>query len=375
VCLLILPVCGSLLARFSFPFCETRAAIKIYPPNLFQGSVRIINNDDNRALRIEFIFSSLTVVLLFGILALPLSVNRSSTHSIKHIESISSILLPSIMTTSSDFLTSFLGLDGKVALITGSTAGLGRAMAEVLLQAGCKVVINGRNPERTQTAVDEIRTSIGLLENATGGGTTRVLAAAGDTSEPQAAQAIIEKIQSTYGRLDIVVNNAGVNLPEGSFEEQYSSEQWEKISRVNIQGPMNISYAALALLKKSPAGRIINVSSMIGHVGDAKNPLYTMTKSAILMFTKSLAVDLAGGGNTESQNITVNSISPGIFSTDMNAKFTQDPEALQKVENTIPMRRLGKPKELAGAVLYLASDAASYTTGGDILVDGGFVAV
>lgn len=271
---------------------------------------------------------------------------------------------------SNDFLTSFIGLEGKVALVTGSTSGLGRAIAETLLQAGCKVVINGRNAERTQKAVEEILAMTGTDED--DASTTMVLAAAGDTSDPKAAKAIVEKIQSAHGRLDIVVNNAGINLPEGSFEEQYSSDEWEKISRVNIQGPMNLSHEALSLLKKSPAGRIINVSSMIGHVGDAKNPLYTMTKSAILTFTKSLAIDLAR--NPDSQNMTVNSISPGVFSTDMNAKFTQDQEALSKVENSIPMRRLGQPKELAGAVLYLASDAASYTMGSDILVDGGFVA-
>lgn len=136
-----------------------------------------------------------------------------------------------------------------------------------------------------------------------------------------------------------------------------------------------MAHAALPLLKQSPAGRIINVSSMIGHVGDAKNPLYTMTKAAMLMFTKSLAADLAGKVEDDGNHMTVNSISPGIFATEMNAKFTQDPEALAKVERTVPMRRLGQPQELAGAVLYLASEAASYTTGSDILVDGGFVAV
>jgi NAD(P)-dependent dehydrogenase (short-subunit alcohol dehydrogenase family) len=292
-----------------------------------------------------------------------------NTHNMKQTFARSITSMRSSSGKNNDFLTSFIGLEGKVALVTGSTSGLGRAIAETLLQAGCKVVINGRNPERTQKAVEEILAVTGTNDD---DASAMVLAAAGDTSDPKAAKAIVEKIQSKHGRLDILVNNAGINLPEGSFEDQYSSEQWEKISRVNIQGPMNLSHAALALLKKSPAGRLINVSSMIGHVGDAKNPLYTMTKSAILTFTKSLAVDLAG--KPDSQNMTVNSISPGVFSTDMNAKFIQDPEALAKVENSIPMRRLGQPKELAGAVLYLASDAASYTMGSDILVDGGFVA-
>ena len=202
----------------------------------------------------------------------------------------------------------------------------------------------------------------------------KVFAAAGDTSDPAAAKAIVDKINSTFGRLDMLVNNAGINLPEGSFQEQYSPENWQKISRVNMEGPMNMTHEALHLIKtSSPSGRIINVSSMIGHVGDARNPLYTMTKASMLMFTKSLAVDLAR--NPDSQHVTVNSISPGIFETEMNSKFTSDEQALKDVESGIPMKRLGQPKELAGAVLYLASDAASYTTGTDILVDGGFVAV
>jgi NAD(P)-dependent dehydrogenase (short-subunit alcohol dehydrogenase family) len=271
------------------------------------------------------------------------------------------------MSSPSSFLSDFLGYEGKVALVTGSTAGLGRAIAEVLLQAGCTVVVNGRNDERTQKVVDDMVTSCNVADK------SRVLAAAGDTSDSAAAKVIVEKIRSTYNRLDILVNNAGINLPEGSFQDQYSPDNWNKISRVNIEGPMNMSHEALALIKASPAGRIINVSSMIGHVGDANNPLYTMTKAAMLLFTKSLAADMAG--KPDSQNVTVNSISPGVFSTDMNAKFTSDSNALAQVEEGIPMRRLGQPKELAGAVLYLASDTASYTTGCDIVVDGGFVAV
>ena len=188
---------------------------------------------------------------------------------------------PSPSADSDSFLSSFLGYDGKVALVTGSTSGLGRAIAETLLQAGCRaVVINGRDEEKTQKAADDIASSLNLNDDSS------VFAAAGDTSDPAAAKNIVEKINSKFGRLDILVNNAGINLPEGSFLEQYSPENWQKISRVNIEGPMNMSHEALPLIKtSSPSGRIINVSSMIGHVGDAKNPLYTMTKASILMFT------------------------------------------------------------------------------------------
>eukprot|EP00980_Cylindrotheca_fusiformis_P008744 scaffold1869_cov122-Cylindrotheca_fusiformis.AAC.6 len=270
------------------------------------------------------------------------------------------------LASSNAFLGSYLGLEGKVALVTGSTSGLGRAMAEVLVQAGCKVVVNGRDEERTQKAADDMAACLSIDKS-------QILAAAGDTSNPEKAKAIIDKIRSTYDRLDILVNSAGINLPEGSFREQYSPENWDKISSVNMKGAMNMCDEALPLIKASPAGRIINVASMIGHVGDAKNPLYSMTKASLLILTKSLAADMAG--KEDSSNMTVNSISPGVISTKMNSKFTEDPDALAEVESGIPMRRLGQPKEVAGAILFLASDAASYITGLDIRIDGGFVAV
>ena len=259
-------------------------------------------------------------------------------------------------------MQSFFALEGKVALVTGSTAGLGRAIVETLCQAGCKVIVNGRSLDRTAKAAQEIAVKCSK-------DTSLVLAAHGDTSVPEQAKAIVDKIQLTFGGLDILVNNAGINLPEATFEKQYTPAQWESISKVNINGPMNMTHAALPLLQQSSAGRIINMSSMIGHVGSPTNPLYTMTKSAMLLFTKSLAAQLA------KTKTTVNSISPGAFKTDMNAKFTENEEALGEIEASIPMGRMGDPQELSGAVLFLASGAASYTTGSDILVDGGFVAV
>jgi 3-oxoacyl-[acyl-carrier protein] reductase len=212
---------------------------------------------------------------------------------------------------SGTFLQSFLGLDGKVALVSGSTAGLGRAIVETLCQAGCKVIVNGRYPERTEQAAKEI------ADKCCPNDTNRVIAVHGDTSDTEQAQAIADKIQETFGVLDILVNNAGMNLPEASFEDQYTPDQWQKISNVNLMGPMNMVKATLPLLKRSNAGRIVNVASMIGHVGSPTNPLYTMTKSAMVVFTKSLAADLAG-----TTKITVNSISPGAFATEMNVSTT-----------------------------------------------------
>ena len=278
--------------------------------------------------------------------------------------------------TTGSYLEMFLGLQGKVALVTGSTAGLGRAMAETLCLAGCHVIVNGRYAEKTEEAAEELRALVALQQSNTNpeGGVPRVFASHGDTSKPDQARQVVERIKETYGRLDILVNNAGMNLPEATFEEQFQdNNNWAKISSVNIEGPMEMIQLTLPLLKESSAGRIINVSSILGHVAGPSNPLYSVTKAAMLNLTKTLAAELAMA--TDSNKITVNSISPGAFDTAMNAKFTNDDTKREAVERNIPMGRLGQPHELAGAVLYLASAAASYTTGTDILVDGGYTAV
>ena len=189
------------------------------------------------------------------------------------------LIMPS---SSGEFLQAFLGLEGKVALVTGSTAGLGRAIAETLCQAGCIVIINGRNLERTANAAKDI------AEQCQKEFGKDVVPIHGDTSDTSQAQTIVETIRTKLGRLDVLVNNAGINLPEAPFEEQYGTPgSWDKICQVNINGPMNMTHAALPLIKEtSSSGRIINVSSMIGHVGSPTNPLYCMTKAAMVRHTK-----------------------------------------------------------------------------------------
>jgi NAD(P)-dependent dehydrogenase (short-subunit alcohol dehydrogenase family) len=268
-----------------------------------------------------------------------------------------------MMKTPGAFLQSMLGLEQRVAIVTGSTGGLGRSIVETLAQMGCRVVVNGRHEEKTAKAAQDIVNTYGL-------NSANILAAHGDTSDPDQARAIIQKVRDEFGSLDILINNAGINLEEGTFEEQYTPEQWDKIQKVNICGPMNMVHASLPLLKKSDAGRIINMSSMIAHVGSPTNPLYSMTKSAMLIFTKSLAVDLAGNSN-----IRVNSISPGIFRTEMNAKFTDDKDKLKETEDGVPVKRLGEADELASIVAMVVSKAGAYMTGADIIVDGGVTAV
>ena len=262
--------------------------------------------------------------------------------------------------TATNYINGLFGLQGKVIIVTGSTGGLGYDMAKGLLQCGANVIINGRTEERVITARDSI-----YVETSK---TTGLLAIAGDMSIPEDAQALVEKTMQAFGRIDVVINNAGINITERPFAESQPGD-WERLSSVNIQGPINLTRSALPFLKQAPAGRIINLASMVGHVGMSNITLYTMTKAAILLFTKSLSSELA------SSSVTVNSVSPGVFETPMNAKFEPGSEQYDSIVKGIPMRRLGKPEELVGIVVYLSSTASSYTTGTDFLVDGGFTAV
>ncbi len=294
------------------------------------------------------------------------------------------------MSDTSAFLDSLFGLQGRVAIVSGSTGGLGQAIALVLFQAGGYVVINGRTQTRTVLSREEIY----LKTSRTSG----LLAVEGDVSSPADAKYVVDQTIAEFGRIDIVVNNAGVNLPEKPFEAS-SPEDWECLSTANISGPINLTKAALPYLKQSPAGRIINVSSIAGHVGMPCNTLYSMTKAAMLLFTKSLSMELlqmasqyphATHNNTLNAprhtpngfhhhhsdcHITVNSISPGVFATPMNAKFELGTSARAEILRHIPMGRLGEAHELVGIVVYLASSASAYTTGADFVVDGGYCAV
>jgi NAD(P)-dependent dehydrogenase (short-subunit alcohol dehydrogenase family) len=269
------------------------------------------------------------------------------------------------MDTATNHTNGLFGLQGKVAIVSGSTSGLGFAMALALFQSGASVVINGRTETRTTDARDEIY----LKTSRTSG----LLAAAGDMSISDEAKEVVDKTIIEFGRIDIIVNNAGVNLAERPFENS-TLEDWERLCYVNIKGPINLTHAAIPYLKQSPAGRIINISSIAAHCGMPSITFYSMTKAAVLQFSKNLCVELSSPEGPTSR-ITVNTISPGVFDTPMNEKFASGTAAHHEIMVRIPLGRMGRAEEMAGAVVFLASGASSYVTGADLVVDGGFTAV
>jgi len=259
----------------------------------------------------------------------------------------------------SDAVRGMFDVEGRVCLVTGSTAGLGLAMARALYVAGATVVINGRDQARTESAAEALEEA---CKDVAGRG--QLVPLAGDVSGDAAG--LVERVVDACGALDVVVNNAGVNAEEKLFEE-HDDDTWEWINKINVEGPVKLTRAALPHLRESSQPRIIFLSSMIGHVAGPANCPYAVSKGAILQLMRTLAVELAP------HQITVNAISPGVFVTRMNAKF-EAAEKKEAIEVSIPMHRMGNPEELAGALLLLASKAGSYMTGQSIVVDGGFTA-
>jgi len=243
-------------------------------------------------------------------------------------------------------------LDGKVALITGSTRGLGWAMAEAMAAQGAHVVINGRSDADVQARVREL-TDRGHSADGR----------AGDVGDIDAAVAGIHRIVAAAGRLDILVNNAGINsrAPLEDFEQA----DWDRVLRVNLDAPFALSRAAAVHMRAAGRGRIINIASLMGTVARPTIPAYVASKGGIEALTKALAVELGPDG------ITANAIGPGYVATEMNTVLVNDPEFDAMVRDGTPLGRWGQPAEIAAAAVFLASDEASYVNGHKLLVDGG----
>lgn len=241
-------------------------------------------------------------------------------------------------------------LAGKTALVTGSTRGIGRAIAERLAKEGAFVAVSGRSEEQARQVAADI---------AAAGG--RAVGIGADVAVPESAEALVEKAIHEMGRLDVLVNNAGVT--RDTLFVRMKRDDWDAVLDVNLHGVYNCTRAAVRPMMKQRYGRIINISSIVGLTGNVGQTNYAAAKAALIGFTKSLARELAG------RNITVNVVAPGYIRSDMTDALSEDIQ--QQLQAQIPMGRVGEPDEVAHAVLFLAEDASSYITGHTLVVDGG----
>jgi 3-oxoacyl-[acyl-carrier protein] reductase len=241
-------------------------------------------------------------------------------------------------------------LEGKVAVVTGSSRGIGRAIALGLSAQGAKVAICARNPEAAQKVVAEIEAA-----GAEG------MAVAADISREAEAEGLIQAGIKRFGRLDILVNNAGVT--KDGLLIRMKEEDWDTVLDVNLKGAFFTTRAALRPMLRAQSGRIVNISSVAGTMGIPGQANYSASKAGLIGFTKAVAKEVA------SRSITVNAVAPGFIETEMTAVLSEDRK--KSYLGQIPMGRFGAAEEVAALVSFLVSEAASYITGQVITIDGG----
>ena len=246
-------------------------------------------------------------------------------------------------------------LDGKVALVTGASQGLGLEIAKLLAEVGACVIVNGRDLKRLNQAVAVIESL---------GGSVSSLPF--DITDEDAVQNAFVEIRGKHGDLDILINNVGMRDRRGFFE--FEMDAVRQLINADLIAPFNLSREAARLMMEKGEGRIINITSIAGQIADAGDAVYTTAKGGLEALTRTLAAELGR------YNITVNAVAPGFFATESNANAVADPGIEEWLKNRTSLGRWGNPQEIAGAVVFFASPAASYITGQVLAVDGGYLA-
>jgi 3-oxoacyl-[acyl-carrier protein] reductase len=242
-----------------------------------------------------------------------------------------------------------IDLSGKNVLVTGSTRGIGRAIAETLAKAGARVAVVGRELQKAQEAAAAV-----------GNGS---MGFACDVTDTAAIAKLVADVEAAFGSIDVLVNNAGIT--RDNLVMRLKDEDWDAVINANLRGAFAAIRAVSRGMMKRRSGRIINISSIIGIIGNKGQANYAASKAGLIALTKSVAKELG------SRNILVNAVAPGFIETEMTAAMT--PEAREGLGKQIALERLGKPEDVAGAVAFLASDLSSYITGQVLVVDGGMV--
>jgi NAD(P)-dependent dehydrogenase (short-subunit alcohol dehydrogenase family) len=247
-------------------------------------------------------------------------------------------------------------LNGRSALITGGSKGLGRAMAQALAEAGADVAVCSRTSGEAENAAAEISSATGA----------KVIGLNADVIDRASVLDMVAACNASFGKIDILINNAGINVRKPTAE--VSEEEFDSVVDISVKGSFLCTQAVIQGMLERKWGRIVMLGSIMSHVAIPNRSAYSAAKSGVLGMTRSLALEGAPHG------VTVNCLCPGVFATPLNLPIMNDPAAFQAFLSKIPMGRWAQPEELAGAIVFLCSEASGYMTGATLTVDGGWTA-